>query len=273
MVPFSYISSVMFRLIFSALLAALFLSSCDKILKIVKTDSSGSIKDDIQINSPSKPEIVAAFEAISKATHEHNKMLIQNIDAGKAANELAFSAGISSLTSSARVHDGLAKKIIEAMTSTCLNEKDLFTPFDTIERQFQGMQTWSRDQSVQTRGYIQIIDRMIATYDGAVSYLQRGEEPMHERNFERYGVPAEVSAEFLRLRRLYGKEVGESKLGMFREQRDALQCYRDSMTTADRVKAGELIAQGQKHEAKSKEFESKMAEEIRKQVNATKSLL
>lgn len=263
----------MLRLIFSALLAIIFLSSCDRILKAVKTGSSGSIRDEMQINSPSKSEIVTAFEAISKAAHEHNRVLLQNIDAGKPANELAYSAGISRLTISAREHSGLAKQIIDAMTSTCLYEKDMFTPFDTIERQLHGMPTWSSDQAVQTRGYIQIIDRIITTYDGAVSYLERGEEPMQKRNFDRYGVPAEVSGEFFRLRRLFGKEAAESELGMFREQRDALQCYRDSMTTADRVKAGELITQGQKHEAKSKEFQSKMVEEIRKQMDAQDWLL
>lgn len=261
------------RFVFSALLAVLFLSSCDRLLKIAKAGNNGSLKDQIQIDSPSKPEIVAGFEVISKAAYEHNRVFLQNVDAEKPANELAYSAGIARLQISAREHGGLAKKIIDAMTSTYLYEKDLFTPFDTIERQLHGMSSWSSDQSVQTRGYIQIIDRIISTYDGAVSYLERGEEPMQKRNFDRYGVPPEVSAEFIRLSRLHGKEITESELGMFREQREALQCYRDSMTTADRAKAGQLIKQGQQHEAKSSEFRSKMIEGIRKQMKDMNSIL
>lgn len=263
----------MFRLVFSALFAVILLSSCGKLLKAVNMGNSGTIKDQIQINSASKPEIVAAFETISMATHEHNRVFLQNMDVAKPANELAYSAGINHLTSSARGHGGMAKQIIDAVASTCRHEKDLFTPFDTIEKQLHDMPTWSRDQAFQTRGYIQIIDRIISTYDGAVSYLERGEQPMQKRNFDRYGVPPEVSAEFSRLSLLHGKEVAESKLGMFREQRNALQCYRDSMATADRSKAGQLISQGQKHEAKSKEFESKMIEEIRKQMDASDLLL
>jgi hypothetical protein len=263
----------MLRLIYPALLAVLFLSSCDRILKALKAGNGGSLEEQIQINSPSKPEIVAAFKAISKANYEHNRVFLQNFDSGKPANELAGSAGITHLTSSAREHGGLAKQIIDAAASTFRHEKDLFTPFDTIERQLHGIPTWSRDQAVQTRGYIQIIDRIIATYDSAVSYLERGQELMQKRNFDRYGVPAEVSAEFIRLSRLHGKEGSDAELGMFREQRDALQCYRDSMTTADRVKAGQLITQGQKHEAKSKEFESKMIEIIREGLNSPDSAL
>lgn len=257
----------MFRLIFPALLVILSLSSCDKILKAGKVGNSGSIADQIQISSPSKPEIVAAFEAISKATHEHNRVLLQNIEAGKPANELAYSAGIAHLSRSAREHGGLAKRIIDAVAATWVYEKDLFTPFDTIDRQMKGMPTWTTNEALQRRGYIQIIDQTIITYDGAVAYLERGEEPMQRRNFDSQGVPAEITSEFLRLNRLLGKEVAESKRGMFQEQRSALQSYRDAMTSVDPVKANQHITQAQQHEQKSKQFEDRMIEEIRKQMN------
>ena len=259
----------MSRLIFPALLAILSLSSCDKLLKIAKARNSGSISDEIRITSQSKPEIVAAFEAISKATYEHNRVFLQHFDAGKPANELAYSAGIDHLSRSARTHGGLAKQVIDAVASTCVYEKGLFTPFDTIDRQLDGMPTWSSNQATQLRGYIQIIDQVIITYDGAVAYLERGEQPMQQRNFDRYGVPGEVSAEFFRLSRLYGKEIAESKLGMFREQRTALQCYREAMTSADPVKANQHITQAQQHEQKAKQFEARMIAETRKQMNAS----
>ncbi|MEY3897788.1 MAG: hypothetical protein RLZZ214_3309, partial [Verrucomicrobiota bacterium] len=205
----------MSRYVFSAVLVVLSLSSCDKVATLVTERIRGSITDEIRINSKSKPEIVAAFKALSKATFEHNRVFLQYFDAGKPPNEMAYSAGIDHLNRSAREHGGLAKQVIDAVASTCMYEKGLFTPFDTISRQMHGMPTWSGSQTTQLRGYIQIIDQIISTYDGAVSYLERGEQPLQQRNFDRYGVPGEVSAEFFRLSQKFGKVVAESKLGMF----------------------------------------------------------
>jgi len=257
----------MSRLIIPALLFVLSLTSCDKLLKAAKARNSGSIADQIQINHPSKPEIVAAFEAISKATLEHNRVLLEKIDAGKPANELAYSAGIDLLTRSARDQGGLAKQIIDAVAATSLYEKGLFTPFDTIDRQLDGMPAWSANQATQLRGYIHIIDQIIITYDGAVTYLERGEDPLQRRNFERYKVPADVGAEFFRLRNLTGREIAESNLGMFREQRASLQSTRDALTTADPAKANQLIADAKQHEQKAGEYEARMIAAIRKQLS------
>lgn len=262
--------AVMFRLFF--LLIILSVSSCNKLLKLVKAENSGSISDQIRITSQSKPEIIAAFQAISKATHEHNRVLLENLDAGKPANELACSAGIDHLSRSASQHGGLAKQIIDSVAATRIYEKGLFTPFDTIHRQLDGMPTWSRNQATQLRGYIQIIDQIIATYDGAVAYLERGEQPLQQRNFDKYAVPADVSSEFFRLNRLFGKEISESKLGMFREQRTALQCYREAMTSADPSKSNQHITQAKEHEQKAKQFETRMIAEIRKQMDASSLL-
>jgi hypothetical protein len=259
----------MLRQIIPVLLIILSLSSCEKFLKLGKTKNSGSLADEMRISTEAKPEFVAAFEAISLATREHNRVFLANHDSGKPSNELACSAGIDSLSRSAREHGGLARRIIDAFAATCGYEKTLFTPFDTIDRQLKGMPTWSRNQTTQVRGYIQIIDQIIITYDGAVAYLERGEQPLQQRNFDRSGVPSEISAEFFRLCRLFGKEVSESKLGMFREQRTALQCHRDAATSADPTKANQLIAQARQHEQKAKGFESRMIAEIRKQMDSS----
>ena len=259
----------MFRLIFPAVLAILSLASCDKLLKLGKADKNGgSIADQIRITSQSKPEIIAAFEAISRANHEHNRVFLQNIDAGKPANEIAYSAGLDHLSRSAKTHGGLAKQIIESVAVTYAYEKSLFTPFDTINRQLNGMATWSNDQAVQLRGYIQIIDQIIITYDGAIAYIERGEQSLQQGNFNRYGVPAEISSEFLRLSKLSGKEVAESKLGLFREQRTALQCYREALTSVDPVKIKQIVTRAKEHERKSKDFESLMIAAIRKQMDS-----
>jgi hypothetical protein len=142
----------------------------------------------------------------------------------------------------------------------------MFTPFDTIDRQLDGMPSWSANQATQLRGYIHIMDQIILTYDGAVTYLEKGEEPLQRRNFDKYKVPPEVSAEFFRLRELSGGEIMVSLLGMFREQRASLQCYRDSLTTADPAKAAQLATQAQQHEQKSKQFEARMLAAIREQL-------
>jgi hypothetical protein len=257
----------MSRLLVSALLAILFLPSCDKLLEAVKQRKSTSIENQVQIDHPSEPEIIAAFQAISKATNEHNRVLLQNHDAGKPANELAYSAGLDILTRSAREQGGLGKQIIDAVAATSLYEKGLFTPFDTIDRQLDGMPAWSANQATQLRGYIHIIDQIIITYDGAVTYLERGEAPLQRRNFDRYKVPADVGAEFFRLRELSGREIAESELGMFREQRAALQSTRDALTTADPAKANQLIADAEQHERKAGEFEARMIAAIRKQLS------
>lgn len=261
----------MSRHVFPAVLLILSLSSCDKIAKLVTERSRSASTEEIRVASKSKPEIVAAFKALSKANYEHNRVFLQYFDAGKPANELAYSAGIDQLGRSAREHGGLAKQVIDSVASTSMYEKGLFTPFDTISRQMHGMPTWSGNQSTQMRGYIQIIDQIISTYDGAVSYLESGEQPLQQRNFDKYGVPGEVSAEFFRLSRKYGKQVAESKLGMFREERKALQCVREGLTSADPVKAKQHTDQAKKHEQKSKEFESRMISEIRKQMKASGS--
>jgi hypothetical protein len=260
----------MFRLLCSVLVIALSLSSCDKLLKIAKARSQGkgSLKEEIQIFSPAKPEVIAAFEAISKATYEHNRTFLQYYDTKKPANEISYSAGIDHLTRSAREHGGLAKQIIDAVAATRLYEKSLFTPFDTIDRQLDGMPTWSNNRSTQLRGYIQIIDQIILTYDGAVSYLERGEQPLQQRNFDHYRVPAEVSSEFFRLSR-HGKQITEMKLGTFREMHSALQCYREAMTSADPAIANQHIAKAKQHEQKSKKFEAEMVAAIRKQMQAS----
>ncbi len=258
----------MFRLTFTAVLAILSLSSCDKLVEVVKARNRGSLADEIKISSSSKQEIVTAFEAIAQATSEHNRVFLENHDSQKPANELACSAGIEHLGRSARQHGGLTKQVIHAVTATCIYEKGLFTPFDKISMQLKGMPTWSSDRSTQLRGQIQIIDQIIVTYDGAVSYLECGEQPLQQRNFDKYKVPAEVSAEFFRLSELYGKEVAESKLGMFREQRSALQLFRESMTSGSAAKANELAAQARQHEQKAKQFESRMIAAVRKQLKA-----
>lgn len=262
----------MYRPVYAAVLIILSLSSCEKVLKSVKERNSGSIEEELKITSKSKPEVVVAFKALSKATFEHNRVFLQNFDSGKPANELACTAGIEQLSRSAREHGGLAKQVIDAVASTCLYEKGLFTPFDTISQQLKGMPTWSGNRSTQLRGYIQIIDQIITTYDGGISYLERGEQPMQQRNFDRYGVPAEVSAEYFRLSRKFGKEIAESQIGMFREQRSALQCSRESLTTADPVKAKQHSAQAKEHEQKAKKFESRMIAETRKQMKAAGAL-
>lgn len=257
----------MLRLTFTLLLTAVFLSSCDKILKRVATaGKGGSIAEQVRISSQSKPEIVAAFEAIFKATHEHNRVLIQYMESDQPANELAYSAGLAHLDHSARGHAGLAKQIIDAIAVTRVYEKGLFVPFDTMRRQMKGMPGWSNSQALQRRGYIQIIDQEIATYDSAVAYLERGEEPLLQRSFDKQTVPRDVAAEFFRLRRLSGKEISECKRGMFQEQRSSLQSHRDALASVDPAKVNQHVAEAGEHDQKAKQFESRMVAEIRKQL-------
>lgn len=260
----------MSRPIFSVLsaLSVLLLASCDKVLKAgSKTErTGGSIADQVQIASESKPEIVTAFEAIANAAHEHNRVLLENIEGSGPVNGPAYSAGISHLERSARTQGGLAKRIIEAVSTTLNYEQGLFVPFDTIRRQVKGMETWSSDQATQRRGYIQIIDQQMLTYDQAIAHLERGEEPLLRQNFVKNGVPAEVIEEFLRLRRIWGKESGESERGMFREQQLSLQCYRDAMATNDPAKANESLAKARQHEQAATAFEQRMIAAIRKQM-------
>lgn len=258
----------MLRLTFSLLLAVGSLSSCNKILKrVAVAGQGGSIADQVRITSQLKPEIVAAFEAIAKATHEHNRVLIQNIN-GDQPNELSYSAGLVLLDRSARAHTGLAKRIIDAVAVTCSYEKSLFLPFDTMRRQIKGMPAWTNNPALQRRGYIQIIDQEIASYDSAVAYLERGEESLLRRNFSSQSVPDEVAGEFLRLRHLSSQEAAKCNLGMFQEQRSALQCYREAMTSVDPAKANQHAAEAGKHEQKAKQFEGRMVAAIRKQLES-----
>lgn len=257
------------RLNFFLLLSLVSLTSCDQILKLVaKPRRNHSISDQLQISSQLKPEIVAAFEAISRATLEHNRVLIQSIERDQPANELAFSAGLDLLNRSANKQTGLAKQIINALIVTGAYEKDLFIPFDTIRRQIKGMPGWTKDQALQLRGYVQILDEEIATYDIALTYLERGEEPLLRRNFSKQAVPDEVVKEFFRLRQLMGREASECNKGMFREQRSALQCYREALTSTTPATATQHTAQATQHEQQAKQFEGRMIAAIRKQLSA-----
>lgn len=259
----------MLRLTCSLLLTVAFLPSCGKILKNARTSGqSGSMADQVQLSSASKPEIVAAFQAIAEAEREHNRELLKNIVGDKPANELAYSAGIAHLERSARGHAGIARQIIDAFAATSAYEKALFVPFDKISLQIKGMPGWTNDQALQRRGYIQIIDQQIITFDGAIAYLERGEEPLLRKNFGQQAVPDDVAEEFLRLRRLWGKEVSECNLGQFQEQRSALQSYRDAMTSADPAKGKKHVAEGNMHEQKAKQFETRMVAEIRRQLGS-----
>lgn len=239
------------------------LTSCDRLVKIVKDAKKTTTEKEIRITSEAKPEIVAAFNAIYKAAYEHNRVFLENVDAGKPANEPSYRANIEQLSRSAREHGGLTKQIIDAVSSSCNYEKDLFTPFDIIGRQLKGMPSWSNNQATQLRGYIQIMDQTILIYDGAVSYLERGERPLFQRNFDRYKVPKDISAEFLRLQELNSSELRESQLGMFREQRDALQSRRDALTSLNLTVAKQHADKAEKHEAEAKKYESQMIAELR----------
>lgn len=249
-------------------LSVLLLASCDKVLKMREPESTaGSIAEQVQIASESKPEIVTAFEAIALAAQEHNRVLLENIEGSGPVNGPAYSAGISHLDRSAREHGGLAKRIIEAVSTTLSYEQGLFVPFDTIRRQVEGMETWSNNEATQRRGYIQIIDLQMLTYDQAIAHLERGEEPLLRQNFENNGVPAEVIEEFLRLQRIWGKESGECERGMFREQQLSLQCYREAMATNDPARSNESLAKARQHEQAAKDFEQRMIAIIRKQLS------
>lgn len=251
--------------------ALLLLASCDDLLKSASSSGGskgGSIAEEIQIASASKPEIVAAFEAISKAAQEHNRALLQGIESKGPANTAAFAAGIGHLDRAAREHGGLAKQVIDAVNSTWVYEKTLFIPFDTMQRQINGMDTWSRDRAVQMRGWVQIIDQQAEIFNQAIAYLERGEVPLLRQNFDKHRVPREVADEFLRLRELYGKDVATWELEMFREGRSSMQCYRDAITAANPAQAKELLDQAKRHEQKSKENEGKMVAAIRSQLGA-----
>jgi hypothetical protein len=246
------------------------LCSCDQLPKPKKASSGkpGSIAEEVQITSAAKPEIVAAFEAISLATREHNRVLLENINGNGPVNGPAYSAGMAHLDRSARQKGGVAKQIIDAIATTWVYEKTLFVPFDTIRGQMAGMETWTKDQALQRRGYVQIIDQQLASYDEAVVYLERGEIPLLRQNFDKHRVPREVTEEFLRLRGIHGKEVSESELGMFREQRLALQSYRAAMTSANAAQANAHVSEGDKHQQQSKQFEAKMVAAIRQQLDS-----
>lgn len=244
----------------------LMLCSCDELLK--SSSKRGSIADEVKITSASKLEIVAAFEAIGSAANEHNRVLLQNISGSGPVNGPAYSAGMAHLDRSARQHSGVAKQVIDAIANTWVYEKTLFVPFDTSRGQAAGMQNWSTDQALQRRGYVQIMEQELATYDQAVAYLERGEKPLLRQNFEKYRVPKDVAEEFIRLRDLYGTEIAGYELGMFREQRAALQSYRDAMTAANPTQANEYIAQGNQHQQLSDQFKSKMVAALRSQLGA-----
>lgn len=275
----------MIRPTLSLLMVLSVLTSCDKLapagaaapgrekkrVKIVG-ERPVTTAEEVKVSSNTLPEIVAAFEAISKATREHNRVLIENIEGDGPVNELSFTAGLILLDRSAREHSGLAKQIIDAVATTTAYQKSLFVPFDTIRRQVKGMDTWSTDQAVQRRGYIQIIDSQIATYDHAISYLERGEEPLLRQNFQRQRVPAEAVEEFLRLRLLRDKAITENNEEMFREERAALQSYRDAMATTNPAAAKEHLAQASQHEEKAKAAQSKMVAGIKEKLGDSKPL-
>ena len=259
----------MTRLTISLLSIVLFLSSCDKLHKpVAKTEKSASFADQIRISSESKPEIVAAFKAINAAAIEHNRVLLQSIEANKPSNDLAYSAGLTHLDASSRACTGLAKQIIYAVAVTCVYEKSLFVPFDSMPQKIKAMPAWAKSPVLERRGYVQIIDQGISTYDGAIAYLERGEEPHLRRNFDKQGVPKEVTEEFLRLRRLGNGKIHDSNLGMFREQQAALQSIRDALASATDAIAQKNLAEAGKHEQKAKEFERTMVAAIREQFKA-----
>lgn len=257
------------RLTLPLLLSGVFLTSCDKILQCaVSAVQRAALAQQLRISSQPKPEIVAAFEAITQASHEHNRVLIQHLEGDQPANELAFSAGLAQLDRAARGQTGLARRIIDAIAVTRGYEKNLFVPFDTMRRQIKGMPSWTTNPALQRRGYIQILDQEIATYDGAVDYLEHGEEPMVRKNFANQAVPGEVVDEFFRLRQLSAKEAAECNLGMFHEQRAALQCYRDALSSVDPATGNAHAAAASQHEQQAKQFESRMVAAIRKQLTA-----
>ncbi len=247
----------------------LLLFSCDKLPSAKNSGKPKSIAEEVQINSAAKPEIVAAFQAIANATYEHNRVFLQNVNGNGPVNGPAFAAGMAHLDRSAREHGGIARQVIDAISTTWAYEKTLFVPFDTLKTQVSGMKTWSSDAATQRRGYVQIIDQELLSYDEAVSYLERGEIPLLRQNFDKNRVPREVGEEFIRLLELHGKEVAENKLGMFREQRAALQSYREAMTAANPTQANACVAEGDKHQRQSDEHESKMIAAIRKQFDST----
>lgn len=257
----------MFRPFLVTLAVLPLLTSCDKLLKAAASGTKpGSLEAKIRLDSAAKPDFAAALEVISRATLEHNRVLVENIEGDGPVNGPAYSAGLAHLDRAARSHSGLTKQVIDAVAATRTYEKTLFIPFDTIRRQMGGMPTWSKDQAIQRRGYIQIIEQQTLTFDEAVSYLERGEEPLLRQNFKRYGVAADVTEEFFRLRRESGMEIAESELEMFREERAALQSYRDAMAAADPTTANARLAEGRQHEQKAGQARSRMVAAIRKQL-------
>jgi hypothetical protein len=55
---------------------------------------------------------------------------------------------------------------------------------------------------------------------------------------------------------------------MFREQRSALQCYREAMISMDQSKANQHLAQAKQHEQKARQCKASMVAEIRKQMKS-----
>ena len=95
---------------------------------------------------------------------------------------------------------------------------------------------------------------------------------MLRKSFNKQTVPRDVADEFIRLRRLNGKEADECKRGMFREQQTALQCYRQAFASADPTKGSSYAAEAGLHEQNAKQFEGRMVTEIRKHLGAKDSL-
>jgi hypothetical protein len=246
-----------------ALLVIVGLASCDPTAPSAVQDERGSLENRIRIEGPDKPEIIKAFEAVAAAVLAHNRVVLREIEGDGPVNGPAHTAGIESLTHAVRDQQGIAKNILSAVLACFIFEKSLFTPFDEIRRQLDGMDTWTKDPALQRRGHIQIIDQQLASYDEAVGYLERGEDPLLRQNFRKHAVPDEVAAEFLRLRRETSAEVMANNLEVFREQRLALREYRQAMSTSDPVAANTHLTAARRHEGMAKQAECRLIAAIK----------
>ncbi len=227
------------------------LNSCKDLVESVSSHSNSKIEitesfteEDIQLESDLIPHVITAFREISLATREHNLVLVDRTEKGQAANGPAYSAGLLKLDEAAKKHGGMSKKVIESIAKTRVYEKGIFVVFDTIDEQFQGMGNWGNNAQTQVRGYVQIIDSSLRTYDRAIRYIKSNHESVLRRNFKSKGVPSEIAEEYIRLLKASDNGLHQAELKMFQTQRDALNATKQSFMHY-------------KNPTKSKEYEAK----------------
>ncbi len=177
--------------------------------------------------------------------------------------------GLLMLEKSANQHSGITKQIIGSIAKTRVYEKGIFSVFDTIDQQFEGLTSWGDNSQTKIRGYIQIVDSSIRTYDRAIRHLESGRDSLLRRNFKKQRVPQETIDEFFRLSNLTNEGSLEIELQMFQAERNSLKAARDAFAHyQNKPLHEELLAQSKKYANEADQFQKELLSILKERLHS-----